>query len=168
MMAMIQILVFRLPHQPSNALIRGPVYGPNRANRFPYHYFCSQCADWEFWQKTHALGQKLCDSKCNEYAANHTNPAYPTTLITRIPEDDDLSSDEEEEVEIGKELPVVATNEIELHLDVTDVQLGETIVIDVTLDPKIEELTATIDRLREQLVNMNVELVKAQSMLRQN
>jgi poly(A) polymerase Pap1 len=83
--------------------------------------------------------------------------------------DNDLSSDdeEEEEDEIGEEIHVV-TNDIQMPLVVTKVQLGETIVIDATLNPEIEELTKTIDRLREQLVNMNVELVKAQLLLCQN
>jgi hypothetical protein len=55
-----------------------------------------------------------------------------------------------------------------MPLVVTEVPLGETVVIDATLNPEIEELTKTIDRLREQLINTNVELVKAQSLLRQN
>jgi hypothetical protein len=52
--------------------------------------------------------QKLHDSRRNGCTANHTNPAYPTTLKTGVLVelyddtpyfDDDLSSDEEEEEE---------------------------------------------------------------------
>ena len=153
-------------------------YGPNRANLFPCHYFCSQCADWDFWQKTNAFGQKLRDSRRNECTANHTNPVYPTTLKTGVlvevydetPEfDDDLSSDEEEEEEIEEVIPdvvpVIVTENLQEAMGETiviDDNVGETIVIDDSQE-KIAELTAKIARLRRELVDSNVELVRVQS-----
>ena len=173
--------------------IRCTAYGPNRANLFPCHLFCSQCADWDFWQKTNACGQKLRDSRRNECTANHTNPAYPTTLKPGVlveiyddpPDlDDDLSSDEEEEEKIEEEdaitllgvrneneIPVVGVTENQqqtiVETIVIEERLGETVVIDDSHD-QIVELTAMIARLREELAVRNVELVRVQSTLRQN
>jgi hypothetical protein len=170
--------------------IRCTVYGTNRANLFPCHYFCSQCADWEFWQKTNAFGQKLRDSRRNECTANHTNPAYPTTLKTGVlveeiynntPDSDaDLSSDEEEEEEeIEDVIPDAVRNEIETPVVVAENRqettvetiviednVRETIVIDDPHD-KIVELTATIARLRELLVDSEFELDRVKTILRQ-
>jgi hypothetical protein len=51
-------------------------------------------------------------------------------------------------------MPLVVT-------EVRQERMVELIVNNETLDPQIEELTAPIGRLREQLLNINVELVKA-------
>ena len=166
------------------------VYGPNCANLFPCHLFCSQCADWDFRQKANALGQKLRNSRRNECTAKHTNPAYPTTLkpgvLVEIYDDtldldDDLSSDDKEEEIKAEATPAVLVrneNEIPVLLVTENLQqtmvetiviedrLGETIFVDDSQD-QIEEITTTIARLREELVDTNVELVRVQSMLRQ-
>jgi hypothetical protein len=94
--------------------------------------------------------------------------------------DDDLSSGEEEEEEEIEEVITVVRNEIKIPVVVTENwqqtmveriviedRLGETIVVDDSQD-KIEELTATIARLREELIYTNVELVRVQSTLHQN
>jgi hypothetical protein len=83
--------------------------------------------------------------------------------------DDDLSSDEEEEEEIEEVIPdvvpVIVTENLQEAMGetiVVDDNVGETIVIDDSQE-KIAELTATIARLRRELVDSNVELVRVQS-----
>ena len=86
--------------------------------------------------------------------------------------DDDLSSDEEEE-EIEEVIPDVIRNEIEIPVFATvetimiEDNVGETIVIDDSQQEKIDELTATIARLREDLVESNSAFEKVDATLRQ-
>ena len=56
-------------------------YGPNRRVMFPRHFFCSNCDYWE------ANWSQMCSNASSESVRNkcqsaHTDPTFPTTLMS--------------------------------------------------------------------------------------